>query len=123
MDGQSQAQSSEDSSRAEERSTTARAIKRTRHRLPEPHTHKRPRQHSPPEAPTHDHIDPALDKLDNLTYQRKGDTPPPTAGINPRDIFESSHSLSKPRWRPSDSVPGYGESWTARKAAIYGISL
>lgn len=56
-------------------------------------------------------------------YKRTGHTPPPDAAIDPRTLFGSSHSLSKPRWRPSDSVPGYGESWTARKAAIYGMSL
>ncbi|BGP33217.1 hypothetical protein JCM10296v2_005011 [Rhodotorula toruloides] len=55
--------------------------------------------------------------------ERTGETPGPTDLIDPHDLYSGGfqHSLTK-QGRRVNEVPGYGESWTARKAAIYGMS-
>ncbi|PRQ77766.1 hypothetical protein AAT19DRAFT_8834 [Rhodotorula toruloides] len=59
-----------------------------------------------------------------LAYERTGLTPAPTDGVDPRYLYSGGgqHSLAKQQGE-RDEVPGYGESWTARKAAIYGRSF
>ncbi|KAL7339115.1 hypothetical protein BJY59DRAFT_699463 [Rhodotorula toruloides] len=81
----------------------------------------------PPFEPQSDEHHPSAHESsgDVRLYERTGQTPAPTDLIDPHDLYTGGgvqHSLAKQQ-RERNEVPGYGESWTARKAAIYGRSL
>ncbi|BGP09223.1 hypothetical protein NBRC10512_000464 [Rhodotorula toruloides] len=84
-------------------------------------------QELPPFEPQSDEHHPSAHESsgDVRLYERTGQTPAPTDLIDPHDLYTGGgvqHSLAKQQ-RERNEVPGYGESWTARKAAIYGRSL
>ncbi|BGO92545.1 ATP-binding mismatch repair protein [Rhodotorula toruloides] len=81
-------------------------------------------QELPPFEPQSDEHHPSAHESsgDVRLYERTGQTPAPTDLIDPHDLYTGGgvqHSLAKQQ-RERNEVPGYGESWTARKAAIYG---